>query len=441
VLKGEDWFQDIPEDWASGSVKHLFDIQLGKMLQSERQSPSDRLVKYLKAQHVQWHCVTTTDLPEMWASPKELSQYSVQNGDLLVCEGGEAGRGAVVQGLEEEAIIQNALHRVRSNKNHARFLEYVLRSVHTSGWFDVLCNKSTIAHFTVEKFGAMRIPFPPLKTQKLIATFLDRKTAAIDILIAKKQRLIQLLEEKRTALINQAATKGLNPNVSMKSTGVEWLEEVPTHWDVMAIKYLAHSGRKTFIDGDWVELPYITEEGIRLIQTGNVGIGNYREKGFKYIAEESFHKLNCTEVKPNDVLICRLDGPVGRACLAPNLGLRMITSVDNTILKPATKHNARFIVYLLSCKSYLEWNQVLCRVGGGNRWRVSRSMLGDLRVPVPPEKEQKEIANFLEEKTAKILSTIDLLLGQIEKLQEYRRSLITAAVTGKLNIKEVETNV
>ncbi|MCE2888806.1 MAG: restriction endonuclease subunit S, partial [Pseudanabaena sp. 42896M_M3] len=285
------------------------------------------------------------------------------------------------------------------------------------------------------------LPTPPIETQKLIATFLDSKTAAIDTLIDKKQRLIQLLEEKRTALINQAVTKGLNPNVPMKSTGVEWLEEVPTHWDVMAIKYLAHSGRKTFIDGDWVELPYITEEGIRLIQTGNVGIGNYREKGFKYIAEESFHKLNCTEVKPNDVLICRLDGPVGRACLAPNLGLRMITSVDNTILKPATKHNARFIVYLLSSKSYLEWNQVLCRVGGGNRWRVSRSMLGDLRVPVPPEKEQKEIANFLEEKTAKILLTIDLLLGQIEKLQEYRRSLITAAVTGKLNIKEVETNV
>ncbi|MFN4798593.1 MAG: restriction endonuclease subunit S [Pseudanabaena sp.] len=342
---------------------------------------------------------------------------------------------------QQDGCCTSELLVLRPVKYYANYLKYLILNPD----FINLVNSSTygakMPRASWDFIGNIFLPTPPIETQKLIATFLDSKTAAIDTLIDKKQRLIQLLEEKRTALINQAVTKGLNPNVPMKSTGVEWLEEVPTHWDVMAIKYLAHSGRKTFIDGDWVELPYITEEGIRLIQTGNVGIGNYREKGFKYIAEESFHKLNCTEVKPNDVLICRLDGPVGRACLAPNLGLRMITSVDNTILKPATKHNARFIVYLLSSKSYLEWNQVLCRVGGGNRWRVSRSMLGDLRVPVPPEKEQKEIANFLEEKTAKILLTIDLLLGQIEKLQEYRRSLITAAVTGKLNIKEVETNV
>ncbi|MFN5502661.1 MAG: restriction endonuclease subunit S, partial [Pseudanabaena sp.] len=299
---------------------------------------------------------------------------------------------------QQDGCCTSELLVLRPVKYYANYLKYLILNPD----FINLVNSSTygakMPRASWDFIGNIFLPTPPIETQKLIATFLDSKTAAIDTLIDKKQRLIQLLEEKRTALINQAVTKGLNPNVPMKSTGVEWLEEVPTHWDVMAIKYLAHSGRKTFIDGDWVELPYITEEGIRLIQTGNVGIGNYREKGFKYIAEESFHKLNCTEVKPNDVLICRLDGPVGRACLAPNLGLRMITSVDNTILKPATKHNARFIVYLLSSKSYLEWNQVLCRVGGGNRWRVSRSMLGDLRVPVPPEKEQKEIANFLEEK-------------------------------------------
>ncbi|MFN5262169.1 MAG: restriction endonuclease subunit S [Pseudanabaena sp.] len=302
---------------------------------------------------------------------------------------------------QQDGCCTSELLVLRPVKYYANYLKYLILNPD----FINLVNSSTygakMPRASWDFIGNIFLPTPPIETQKLIATFLDSKTAAIDTLIDKKQRLIQLLEDNLTALINQAVTKGLNPNVPMKSTGVEWLEEVPTHWDVMAIKYLAHSGRKTFIDGDWVELPYITEEGIRLIQTGNVGIGNYREKGFKYIAEESFHKLNCTEVKPNDVLICRLDGPVGRACLAPNLGLRMITSVDNTILKPATKHNARFIVYLLSSKSYLEWNQVLCRVGGGNRWRVSRSMLGDLRVPVPPEKEQKEIANFLEEKTAK----------------------------------------
>ncbi|MBN8564326.1 MAG: N-6 DNA methylase [Leptolyngbya sp. UWPOB_LEPTO1] len=250
------------------------------------------------------------------------------------------------------------------------------------------------------------------------------------------KRLIELLEEKRSALITQSVTKGLNPNVPMRESGVEWLGRVPEHWEVMAIKRLARPGRKTFVDGDWIELPYITEEGVRLIQTGNVGTGAYREKGFRYVSETTFRSLKCTEVEPGNVLICRLDGPVGRGCLAPDLGIRMITSVDNTILKPDLRHDPRFIVYFLSCKPYLEWNQVLCRVGGGHRWRISRSMLGDLRVPVPPSTEQKQIADFLDKQTAKILSTVQLLQQQIDKLQEYRQSVITAAVTGKLDVTQ-----
>ncbi len=82
------------------------------------------------------------------------------------------------------------------------------------------------------------------------------------------------------------------------------------------IKRCARPGRRAFTDGDWIESPYITENGVRLIQTGNVGIGRYKEQGFRYVSEETFTELACTEVDPNDVLICRLDGPVGRACLA-----------------------------------------------------------------------------------------------------------------------------
>lgn len=213
----------------------------------------------------------------------------------------------------------------------------------------------------------------------------------------------------------------------------KWLGEIPEHWEVRAIKHLARPGRKTFVDGDWIEIPYITEEGVRLIQTGNVGIGEYREKGFKYVSEETFHSLKCTEVEPGNVLICRLDGPVGRACLAPDLGVRMITSVDNTILKPAPEHDPRFIVYFLSCKPYLEWTQVLCRVGGGHRWRISRSMLGDLRVPVPPPTEQRQIASFLDRKTAAIDTLISKKQRLIQLLEEKRTALINQAVTKGLN--------
>ena len=142
----------------------------------------------------------------MWA-PDEISSLRVKKRDLLVCEGGEVGRAAIVtEALPEDCIIQNALHLVRPKKSgDIRFLRYVLRHATSQEWLDVLCNRATIAHFTVEKFSEMWVRFPPLPQQRAIADFLDRETAKIDVLIAEKDRLIKLPAERRRALITQYA--------------------------------------------------------------------------------------------------------------------------------------------------------------------------------------------------------------------------------------------
>ena len=216
-----------------------------------------------------------------------------------------------------------------------------------------------------------------------------------------------------------------------KETGVEWIGTIPSHWETTRIKLLTNGEKSSFIDGDWVESPYITDSGIRLIQTGNVGIGKYKEQGFRYISDETFHDLNCTEVYPNDVLICRLASPVGRACLAPNFEVRMITAVDNCILKPAKSHDARYIVYQLSTAAYLEYLEYISR--GSTRARISRSMLGNLEFIAPPLPEQRAIADFLDRKTAQINTLIEKKQRQIELLQEHRTALINQAVTKGLN--------
>ena len=162
--------------------------------------------------------------------------------------------------------------------------------------------------------------------------------------------------------------------------------DIPDHWQTAKIKNLAEPGPRSFTDGDWVESPFIIDDGIRLIQTGNIGIGCYREKGFRYISAESFEKLGCTEIESNDVLICRLGEPVARACLAPNLGKRMITSVDVCILRLSNDFNSKYVVYSMSSNRYLDWVNSLVR--GSTRDRVSRSMLGSFSIPVPPLNEQ-----------------------------------------------------
>ena len=187
--------------------KFGFSIQLGKMLQNEPQTPRDERVPYLKALYVQWESVDVTDLPEMWASPEDILKYSVQSGDLLVCEGGEVGRAGILWNSPAKCIIQNALHRVRPRKdNCSQYLMYLLEVVSYRGWFDILCNKATIAHFTSEKFGGLSIALPPPNEQRAIAAFLYQETARIDALIEKIRKSIELLCEYRTALITAAVT-------------------------------------------------------------------------------------------------------------------------------------------------------------------------------------------------------------------------------------------
>ena len=202
---GIEWLGDVPERWKVLGCKFAYAIQLGKMLQNAPQSAADVKVPYLKALHVQWETVDTSDLPEMWVSQQDIKKFVVKSGDLLVCEGGEVGRAGILTDAPDDCVIQNALHRVRAKgKNEAWYLMYLLEVAASSGWVEIICNKATIAHFTGEKFGEFSIVKPPPDEQRTIAAYLDRETTRIDALIEKKRRQIELLQEKRTALVHDA---------------------------------------------------------------------------------------------------------------------------------------------------------------------------------------------------------------------------------------------
>ena len=268
---GVKWMGPIPETWSIDPVKRHYSIQLGKMLQNSPRDDSDLLIPYLKALHVLWGKVYTEDPPKMWGSPSDIMQYGVRQGDLLVCEGGEGGRAGIVGEVSPMTIIQNALHRVRPiADSDIKFLRYLLESVHESGWFDVLCNKATISHFTREKFADLRMPVPEIEHQRTIAAFLDRETERIDSLITRKQRQIELLNEKRAALISRAVTKGLNPDAKMKDSGVGWLGEVPEHWEVRPAKYLC----KTIVDCKNRTPEYVSGGEYYVIRTTDVKNGS-----------------------------------------------------------------------------------------------------------------------------------------------------------------------
>ncbi|MFD2627438.1 restriction endonuclease subunit S [Oceanobacillus kapialis] len=186
---------------------------------------------------------------------------------------------------------------------------------------------------------------------------------------------------------------------------------IPTDWDIKEIKNIADDTKdNSFIDGDWIESEYIENEGIRLIQTGNIGLGFFKDKSSKkFISEKTFKKLKCKEVKEGDILICRLADPIGRSCVVPNLGSKNITSVDVAILRPKNSYyDILYVNYSLNSSKTL--NKVSSFASGTTRQRISRKNLGTIRIPVPPIKEQQKIAA--------ILTSVDEVIEKTEQIIE-----------------------
>lgn len=204
---GVEWLGMVPTVWKVSQIGRYYEVQLGKMLQTKKVRNDDLEVPYFKAQNIQWSGISEDNVSLMFCSASSISQYSIKQGDLLICEGGEVGRSAIVDRIYKGYIIQNALHRVRGkNGNYNKFLYYVMVAVVTTGWIDQLCNKATIAHFTKEKLSKLQIPIPPLSEQQSIVNYLDHETSEIDHLIADCETSIQLLKQRRTALISEAVT-------------------------------------------------------------------------------------------------------------------------------------------------------------------------------------------------------------------------------------------
>lgn len=216
----------------------------------------------------------------------------------------------------------------------------------------------------------------------------------------------------------------------MKDSGVQWIGEIPSTWEIMRIKALPdRSVTDSFVDGDWIESPHITDEGIRYLTTGNVGDGKYKEQGAGYISETTFEELHCKYAYPGDFVISRLNAPYGRACILPDAKDKYVLAVDIVILR--TNEDKRYLCYLSQCSGYQHSVEDMAR--GTAMKRISRNNLGTVRLPIPPIEEQHCIADYLDNKCSQVDTLIANVQVQIEKLKAYKQSVITEVVTKGLD--------
>ena len=384
---------------------------------------------------VQWGCINVHDLPMMDFSGADIQRYSVRSGDLLVCEGGEVGRAAIWSGQLAECFYQKALHRLRalSNQENPHFLFYLLSAAASLEVFGG--TKATIAHLPAEAFRKYRFSFPSQAEQNAIAAFLDHETAKIDMLVEAQRRLIELLKEKRQAVISHAVTKGLDSSAPMKDSGVEWLGEVPAHWTKMRLKGLSAS----FCDGPFgsgLKSEHYVDDGVRVVRLQNIKANAFDGSDAAFIDTGYFEKeLARHDVQPGDVLLAGLGDErniVGRSCVAPDdIGPAMVKA-DCFRFRLQASANPYFVSNQLSAGATFAAGMMS---SGSTRSRIPLSVMADRIVTLPGTEEQAHIVQHIGALTAQIEILAEQAGRSIALLSERRAGLISAAVTGKIDVR------
>jgi type I restriction enzyme, S subunit len=289
---------------------------------------------------------------------------------------------------------------------------------------------TTFLELSGDALGAYRVAVPPRADQYAIASFLDLETAKIDHLIQKQEHLIQLLQEKRQAVISHAVTRGLEAGVQMKDSGVDWLGGVPSHWTRSRIKYSLHK----LIDTEHKTAPFYDDGQYLVVRTSNVKNGNLVLNDAKYTDHEGFTEWTKRgRARPDDIIFTR-EAPAGEACLVP-AGLDLCLGQRTVLMRiNQSRLIPRFCLWSLYAGLASEFVANLSQ--GSTVSHFNMSDIKNIPLMLPPVSEQDKIISFVSSETLKIDCLISKANQSIELMRERRSALISAAVTGKIDIRE-----
>lgn len=420
---GVEWLGAIPEHWEVKKLKNVAFINLDTL--NEDIQP-DYLLTYIDIGNVTSDGSILETQEFQFKQAPSRARRKVKNGDTIISTVRTYLRAISLIKDPPENLIVSTGFAVLSPRAEidSRFL---FRFVQSSEFVEkVVAHSEGVGYPAINpsKLACLPIWLPPLPEQQKIAEFLDEETSKIDKLITKKERLIELLKEKRTALISHAVTKGLNPDVPMKDSGVEWLGEIPEHWEIVPLRSVLEQrieyniGRKT-------------ENILSVIK--DVGVVNYEDReasGNKKSENIEQYKI----IYPSDIVVNRMNLIFGSVGIAREYGA---SSTEYYVLKPkSNKVCQEYYGHIFCSKSF---QLSLVGIGKGilfHRMRIYSEELKKILFPFPPLEEQKLINEYLIQNLNEINHLSDKLNTSIDHLKEYRTALISAAVTGKIDVRE-----
>jgi type I restriction enzyme S subunit len=321
-----------------------------------------------------------------------------------------------------------------------------LKGKDTPKWFGELLRTMNLNQYSVsaaqpglsvDRIKNLKIPVPSIPEQTAIANFLDHKTAQIDAAISKHRQLIELLWEHRAALINEAVTKGLNPDAPMKDSGVEWIGEVPAHWEVKKLKHFCQIQGRIGFKGYKASDLTDKDNGALAIGGKHISPSNKLDLSSPtYLSWEKYYESPEIMVEIGHIIVTQR-GTLGKVVLIEE-DIGKATINPSMILLKEIKCNKKFLYYFFQSNFVLETINLMNTATAVPM--ISQSQLSNFIVLSPPLEEQQQIVDFIETQTTRIDREITLAQQEIELLEEYRQSLIAEAVTGKIDVRNYPLN-
>lgn len=432
---GVEWIGEIPEEWKCEDFRRYTTLQQGLQIAQEKrfyEAAGNRLeyitIKYINSSNQEREKEYIED-----ASERVICSES----DILLARTGATG--VVVTNIK--GVFHNNFFKVNYNNRVIikDYLVYYLKQQSIQEHFKLVAGTTTIPDLNHGEFLSTKCVVPSMKEQKQIANFLDKKTSEIDALISEKEKLIELLKEKRQAIITEAVTKGLNPNMKMKDSGVQWIGEIPEHWAITSVKHVISKGKEGMKIGPFgsdLKLEEMNESLPFKVYGQENLINDDFNLGRRFITEEKFKEMSAYELFPGDIAISMM-GTIGKCKVIPKGIVRGI--MDSHLIRIRTNKNIivpEFLQILID-SSYYVYNQLINQSKGSIMNGLNSTIIRNIIIALPNRCEQIEILNYVKRKNEEINIIIENIENQTIKLKQYKQSLISEAVTGKIDVREL----
>ena len=411
---GVAWLGEIPAGWTTQKLKFVARVQPSNV--DKKSKENEEKVLLCNYTDVYYNEEITADLPFMkaTASDVQIRKFTLKSGDTIITKDSEdpndiAVPAYVPQDLDGVVCGYHLALLRPENGTCGRYLKRVMDTQYARSFFATRANGITRYGLGIYAISNFILPFPPLEEQKQIAAFLDKETTKIDALVEKQEQLITLLKEKRQAIISHAVTRGLNPNVKMKDSGIEWLGEVPEHWEMGHLRWFISIKSGEGLSNSQFSKETLDEDSYPVIGgNGTMGYSKHFNTTQKAFAI----------------------GRVGALCGNVHFLKEKCWITDNALkISKWEGFNDSYFEYMLRAANLNQYaNQSAQPLITGEQVKA-------LPVPRLPLEEQKQIAAFLNEETTKIDTLIEKCETAIELLKERRTALISAAVTGKIDVR------